>query len=134
MTKVATFIPPRLRAWRFAVHRSTRQTVACIAILNRCGPSTEARISIGSGVNAVASSPAAPASSPRPAHAAAATTSPAPGATTLPPAGTQPAAEVATAAPSMVANPKELTLDGKPLPYTAGWYHRHLYNPRSISE
>ena len=34
----------------------------------------------------------------------------------------------------MVANPKELTADGKPLPYTAAWHHRHLYNPRSVSE
>ena len=34
----------------------------------------------------------------------------------------------------MVAEPKELTADGKPLPYTAAWHHRHLYNPRSVSE
>src|SRR5262249_44684263 len=24
--------------------------------------------------------------------------------------------------------------DGRPLPYTATWHHRHLYNPRSVSE
>ena len=34
----------------------------------------------------------------------------------------------------MVAEPKELTAEGKPLPYTAAWHHRHLYNPRSVSE
>jgi cytochrome c oxidase cbb3-type subunit 2 len=34
----------------------------------------------------------------------------------------------------MVAEPKELTADGKPMPYTAAWHHRHLYNPRSITE
>ncbi len=34
----------------------------------------------------------------------------------------------------MVANVSELTATGEPLPYTAAWHHRHLYNPRSISE
>jgi cytochrome c oxidase cbb3-type subunit 2 len=52
----------------------------------------------------------------------------------VPAAGNQPAANVATAAPSLVADVKGLTADGKPLPYTAAWHHRHLYNPRSISE
>ncbi len=34
----------------------------------------------------------------------------------------------------MVEDLKALTADGQPLPYTAAWHHRHLYNPRSISE
>lgn len=34
----------------------------------------------------------------------------------------------------MVAESKELTADGTPLPYTAAWHHRHLYNPRSLAE
>lgn len=34
----------------------------------------------------------------------------------------------------MVADVEALTKDGKPIPYTAAWHHRHLYNPRSIAE
>ena len=34
----------------------------------------------------------------------------------------------------MVADATDLTAAGEPLPYTAAWHHRHLYNPRSISE
>jgi cbb3-type cytochrome oxidase cytochrome c subunit len=94
---------------------------------------------------AVAASPGTSATSPAPAIAAAspvgATASPAAAASPAanapanqPAAGTQPAANVPTAAPSMVAEPKELTADGKPMPYTAAWHHRHLYNPRSITE
>ena len=70
----------------------------------------------------------APAASASPAGAIAATASP------LPQAGNQPAPDVATAAPSLVADVQSLTADGKPLPYTAAWHYRHLYNPRSISE
>jgi cytochrome c oxidase cbb3-type subunit 2 len=33
----------------------------------------------------------------------------------------------------MVGNVTALTSQGEPLPYTAAWHHRHLYNPRSIS-
>jgi cbb3-type cytochrome oxidase cytochrome c subunit len=83
---------------------------------------------------AAAASPAPSASPAATANSAAAASPTAAGPSTLPPAGNQPSAAVATTAPTMVANPKDLTSDGKPLPYTAGWYHRHLYNPRSISE
>ena len=80
-------------------------------------------------VPATAPSPAAGANSPAPISPSAG------GALAIsPPAGNQPAANVATAAPSLVADVKELTADGRPLPYTAGWHHRHLYNPRSVSE
>lgn len=90
------------------------------------------------GAPATAAAAASPAASASPAGtvnstAAAAPAAPA-GTPPLPPAGNQSAANVATAAPLMVANPKELTADGKPLPYTAAWHHRHLYNPRSVSE
>ncbi len=34
----------------------------------------------------------------------------------------------------MVADVEALTKDRKPIPYTAAWHHRHLYNPRSIAE
>ncbi len=62
----------------------------------------------------------------------AASSSPAP--SVLPAAGDQPAPNVATSAPSLVANVKELTAGGQPLPYTAAWHHRHLYSPRSVSD
>ncbi len=82
---------------------------------------------------------AAPSESPATALAMAApVTSPAPSAAsgapaTLPTAGTQPAAGASTSAPSIVADVKALTKDGKPISYTAAWHHRHLYNPRSVA-
>jgi cbb3-type cytochrome oxidase cytochrome c subunit len=86
----------------------------------------------GAATPAPATGGAAPAASPSlgaspPASVAAA---PSP----LPAAGNQPAPNVATTAPSLVANPEQLTADGKPLPYTAAWHHRHLYNPRSVTD
>ena len=82
---------------------------------------------------------ASPAPATSPAAVAAAGGSPAPSPTAgasgvLPAAGDQPAANVATSAPSMVADPKELTADGQPTPYTAAWHHRHLYDPRSVAQ
>ncbi len=86
-----------------------------------------------------ASDPASAAANPAPvASPAAVAGAPAtavPGApATVPAAGDKPAASVPTSAPSMVAEPKALTSDGRPLPYTAAWHHRHLYDPRSVSE
>lgn len=78
---------------------------------------------------AAVGTPPVPAASP--AVAAAATSPGAPA--TLPAAGAQPAANVPTSAPSMVADVKGLTENGNPLPYTAAWHHRHLYNPRSVA-
>lgn len=77
---------------------------------------------------------AAPAASPTAvAITASPAQSPAPGAAgVLPAAGDQPAANVATSAPSLVENVEGLTADGTPLPYTAAWHHRHLFDPRSI--
>lgn len=66
--------------------------------------------------------------------AAVAAASPVPAPVVLPAAGSQPAANVATTAPALVADVAALTADGKPLPYTAAWHHRHLYNPRSVNE
>lgn len=79
---------------------------------------------------AAAAAPAAGAATTAAASPAAAAGTPA----TSPPPANPPAANVATAAPTMVAEPKELTADGKPLPYTAAWHHRHLYSPRSLSQ
>ncbi|MEO5718421.1 MAG: cbb3-type cytochrome c oxidase subunit II [Chthoniobacterales bacterium] len=100
-----------------------------------------------------ATAPATAAASPAAAGAApasAAVASPAPGASpatavatapaasaspaALSNAGAQPAASVATSAPALVENLNGLTADGKLIPYTAAWHHRHLYSPRSISE
>ncbi|HEY2714276.1 MAG TPA: cbb3-type cytochrome c oxidase subunit II [Chthoniobacterales bacterium] len=81
----------------------------------------------------VAASPAASVAPPPATASAAASASPVPGApATLPAAGTQPAANVPTSAPAMVADTIALTSEGTPLPYTAAWHHRHLYDPRSI--
>ena len=89
---------------------------------------------------APAATEASPAAAASPATAvAAASPAASPGAAagapaTLPPAGTEPAANVPTSAPTMVADAKALTESGDPLPYSAAWHHRHLYNPRSIAQ
>ena len=77
---------------------------------------------------ATGASPAAGAS-PTPATVAAAGTPAA-----LPAAGAEPAANAQTSAPALVAEVGALTEGGHPIPYSAAWHHRHLYNPRSISE
>ena len=69
----------------------------------------------------------APAVSPSPAaNASAPATSPA--------AGNQAAVSVPTSLPIAVADVAGLTASGEPLPNTAAWHHRHLYNPRSITQ
>lgn len=50
----------------------------------------------------------------------------------LSPTGKEPAAKVATSAPVLVENVAALTSSGTPIPYSAAWHHRHLYNPRSV--
>ena len=53
------------------------------------------------------------------------------------PRATSPAPTAASSAPASAASPapeeKLLADDGSPLPYTAAWHHRHLYNPRSVA-
>jgi cytochrome c oxidase cbb3-type subunit 2 len=103
-------------------------------------PPTTAEASPAAAAASPAAAPASPAGTP----ALAATTAPAiaspapevaPGApATLPPAGNGPAASIPTSASTMVADVTGLTATGQPLPYSAAWHHRHLYNPRSISE
>jgi cbb3-type cytochrome oxidase cytochrome c subunit len=95
-------------------------------------PAPVAGASPAAGAPVAASSPAAAAAAP--------SNSPAPSAAPATAAATPPAspanppvASTAPAVPTMVAEPKELTADGKPLPYTAAWHHRHLYNPRSVA-
>ena len=81
-----------------------------------------------------ATSPAPAAASASPAVAAASPAS-SPSANTAANTGNaQPAVGGQPAPPTMAAEPKELGPDGKPLPYTAAWHHRHLYNPRSVSD
>jgi hypothetical protein len=53
---------------------------------------------------------------------------------TSPAAGDQAAVRLPTSLPAAIANVAGLTASGEPLPNTAAWHHRHLYNPRSISE
>ena len=76
---------------------------------------------------------AAPAASP--AAAAASPAAPAPAGASPAPAATSSAPAAASPAPASAASPapeeKLLAEDGSPLPFTASWHHRHLYNPRS---
>ncbi len=90
-------------------------------------PSAPAAPATGAAVSAAG----APAATASPAAAAAAASPAGPSAPT--PAAV-PVTNAPTPAPSLVANASELTADGKPLPYTAAWHHRHLYNARSLSE
>jgi cbb3-type cytochrome oxidase cytochrome c subunit len=96
------------------------------------GASPAAAASPGTAPATAAASPAgSPSLGASPAVAAAAAS---PATSPVPAAGDQPAANAPTAAPSLVSDVKELTSDGQPLPYTAAWHHRHLYNPRSVNE
>ena len=45
----------------------------------------------------------------------------------------QAAVTVPTSLPAAIANVAGLTASGEPLPNTAAWHHRHLYNPRSLT-
>jgi cbb3-type cytochrome oxidase cytochrome c subunit len=53
---------------------------------------------------------------------------------TSPAASDQAAVTLPTSLPGAIADVAGLTASGEPLPNTAAWHHRHLYNPRSISE
>ena len=53
--------------------------------------------------------------------------------TAVTPASDQAAVTVPTSLPAAIANVAGLTASGEPLPNTAAWHHRHLYNPRSIT-
>jgi cbb3-type cytochrome oxidase cytochrome c subunit len=94
------------------------------------------------GANASPAAPATPAAGAAapPAGAPAAAVSPAassaasPAGPSAPAPASGPAANAPAPVPSLVADNNGLTADGKPLPYTAEWHHRHLYNARSLSE
>ncbi|MGI8433110.1 MAG: cbb3-type cytochrome c oxidase subunit II [Chthoniobacterales bacterium] len=88
----------------------------------------------GAASPAAAAASASPASGASPATAVATAPAAAASPAALPNAGAQPAANVATSAPALVENLNGLTADGKLIPYTAAWHHRHLYSPRSIAE
>ena len=92
-----------------------------------------------------ASLPVAAAASPATAAAPALTAAPAPAASpsstvtagspaTSPAAGDQAAVSLPTSLPGTIVDVAGLTARGEPLPNTAAWHHRHLYNPRSISQ
>ena len=108
----------------------------------RIGPDL-ANVGHPATLQAAAASPPAPAAGASPAAAApaAAANSPVAAAPALA-AQAAPAAPVSSAVaigaaaplPAKVADLVGLTASGEPLPNTAGWHHRHLYNPRSISE
>ncbi|MGH8093757.1 MAG: cbb3-type cytochrome c oxidase subunit II [Chthoniobacterales bacterium] len=88
-----------------------------------------------------ASSPATAKATASPAVAASAATAPSTSAATAaaapatsPAAGAQPTASVPGSAPAMVTVVSAFNANGNLRPYTAAWHHRHLYNPRSISD
>ncbi len=93
----------------------------------------------------LAAPPAAAAPAPAAPPAAAATAAnPSPSAPSAPAASpasagaspvTSPSPAAANPAPAPAPAPPEEKLfaaDGSPLPYTAAWHHRHLYDPRSV--
>lgn len=91
-------------------------------------PATSPAASAAPSPAAAAAPSVSPAASPAKVVAAASSPTPAPAnpaATAASPAN--PAANAATSADTTVA------ANGAPLPYTAAWHHRHLYNPRSIT-
>jgi cbb3-type cytochrome oxidase cytochrome c subunit len=78
---------------------------------------------------AVASAPGvSPAASP--VKDVAATKSPAPAPSSSPATAASPASPATNAASSADTT---VAPSGAPIPYTAAWHHRHLYNPRSIT-
>jgi cbb3-type cytochrome oxidase cytochrome c subunit len=83
------------------------------------------------GATAAATEPAAATVAKSPVAA-----TPAQAAQASPAASTSAAIPIGAAAslPVGVANMVGVTASGEPLPDTAAWHHRHLYNPRSISE
>ena len=85
---------------------------------------------VGATPPAAAASPANPV-----APALAANASPSPAITGGAPAtvpADQAAVMIASPIPAELANIVDLAASGEPLPNTAAWHHRHLYNPRSI--
>ena len=58
-----------------------------------------------------------------------------PAAAAIPGPGGAPSPAAATTAQSAIGGvgPTTTVVEGMPIPYTASWHHRHLYNPRSIT-
>ncbi len=81
---------------------------------------------------ATAASPALAATSAPAASPSSAVNASAPA--TSPPAGDQAALSIPTSLPIAIVDVAGLTASGEPLPNTAAWHHRHLYNPRSITQ
>jgi cbb3-type cytochrome oxidase cytochrome c subunit len=101
-------------------------------------PAANAASAPAASPTAATTSPAPPARAAAPSPSAAPAASPAVpagvGASPAPPA-TSPAPAAANSTPAASPAPEEKLLapDGSPLPYTASWHHRHLYNPHSVA-
>jgi cbb3-type cytochrome oxidase cytochrome c subunit len=96
-------------------------------VTDQNAPAPGATTSTTTGAPAPGASPASsPAASPAPAISPA----PASQTTSAPPA----AAQSPTPSPSVAPNEVVTDIHGVPLPYTEGWHHLHLYNPRGITE
>ena len=83
-----------------------------------------------------AASPAAatkPGSLPSPAPSGAPGVAQPPGAATAQATTAAPAATADPATGAATSSDATTGLDGKPIPYTAAWHHRHLFSPRSVN-
>lgn len=122
-----------------AGHRPTlKQEAAALVVASEAGAASAGGAS-PSVATAASAAPAAATASAAPASAtpaAAASPMPAAGAAApLPVLGTTPATSAQTAATTaLIEDVSGLTASGEPLPNTAAWHHRHLYNPRSLMQ
>jgi hypothetical protein len=101
-----------------------------LANVGHRAPVTDQNASPPGATSATSGAPApATGSLPAPSPAAAISPAPASQTTSAPPAAAQSPTPPSTAAP----NETVTAVNGVPLPYTEGWHHRHLYNPRSMT-
>ena len=96
-------------------------------VTDQNAPPPSATTSTTTGAPVPGTSPA-----PSPASSPAAAISPAPASqtTSAPPAAAQNPTPPSSSSPNEVVT----AVNGVPIPYTEAWHHRHLYNPRSITE
>ena len=112
-----------------AASAATSPAIAPAKSPDPAAPQSSPRHPSAAASPAVASAPGvSPAASP--VKDVAATKSPAPAPSSSPAAGASPASPATNAASSADTT---VAPSGAPIPYTAPWHHRHLYNPRSIT-
>lgn len=110
-----------------------------LANVGKRAPVDDANAPAPGSTDSAATPPAPPAAGASPAAPATAT-APAPAPSGSPAAPPAPAGGGASPAPAVVAQsadgaagPTATSVSGAPLPYSAAWHHKHLYNPRTIT-